>query len=192
MMRRSKLVFVTGLSISRVILSVLFAAVLLLSTMTRTTTLSVCLVILLLAEATDFLDGYFARRFRVTTEWGAMLDPLTDSMTRLIVYWSAAAADLVLGVVPLVMALRDILVAYCRIVMTRFGTTVAARPSGKIKAVVQALGSIAALLGPLYWPITGKWTLHAISWLVIVVTIASAGEYVVGAVVASNGRVEKH
>jgi CDP-diacylglycerol--glycerol-3-phosphate 3-phosphatidyltransferase len=35
-------------------------------------------VIILLAMLTDFLDGYLARRWKMTSQVGAFLDPLTD------------------------------------------------------------------------------------------------------------------
>jgi CDP-diacylglycerol--glycerol-3-phosphate 3-phosphatidyltransferase len=47
----------------------------------------------LLGILSDFLDGYFARRFQVESEWGAFLDPIADKfLTSLILmtflYWS--------------------------------------------------------------------------------------------------------
>jgi phosphatidylglycerophosphate synthase len=80
------------------------------------------------------------------------------------------------------MALRDITVAYCRITLSRFGKTVSAKRSGKIKAVFQGVGAIVIILGPLYWPYTGKWTLHLLSWLIISVTLFSIIEYAAGAI----------
>jgi hypothetical protein len=50
-----------------------------------------CLALLILIEASDLLDGVFARRYDLVSEYGAMLDPYADSITRLIVYWSMAA-----------------------------------------------------------------------------------------------------
>ena len=67
--------------------------------------------------------------------WGAALDPYMDSFSRLIVYWTLACAGLVTPLVPLVMALRDVTVAYCRIFLARAGHTVAANWSGKIDSV---------------------------------------------------------
>lgn len=37
-------------------------------------------VIVLLAMATDFLDGYLARRWKMTSQVGAVLDPVTDKL----------------------------------------------------------------------------------------------------------------
>lgn len=133
-------------------------------------------------EITDLLDGHFARKYRIVTEWGAMLDPYADSVSRLITYWGLAMANLVIPFVPLSMALRDITVAYCRITLSRFGKTVSAKRSGKIKAVFQGVGAILIIFGPLYWPYTGRWTLYLLSWLIIGVTLFSIVEYAAGAI----------
>jgi CDP-diacylglycerol---glycerol-3-phosphate 3-phosphatidyltransferase len=139
-------------------------------------------------ELSDLLDGMIARRYGFVTEWGAMLDPFSDSISRLLIYWGLSMAGLALPLVPLTMALRDITVAYCRITMSRFGKTVSAKRSGKIKAIVQGVGAVIIILGPLYWPYTGKWIIPVLSWIVIAVTAFSVIEYVAGAVAAARER----
>jgi CDP-diacylglycerol--glycerol-3-phosphate 3-phosphatidyltransferase len=143
-----------------------------------------CLALLILIEASDLLDGVLARRYDLVSEYGAMLDPYADSITRLIVYWSMAAHDLVLFLVPLAMALRDITVAYSRISLAKKNRTVSAKRSGKIKAMFQAIGAFLALLGPFYWDAVGSWSFHALSWVLITVTLLSAVEYVRAALLA--------
>ena len=141
--------------------------------------LGTCVVLLILIELTDLFDGRCARRFGVVTEWGAMLDPYADSVTRITVYWTLAVAGLALPLVPLVMACRDLTVAYCRVILAQHGKSVSAKWSGKIKACFQGVGGIVLLLGPLYWPFrfTGPWIMTAGSWLIVAVTFASLIEY---------------
>jgi len=143
------------------------------------------LFLLAAMELTDLLDGFLARRFGVVTEWGAALDPYMDSFSRLIVYWTLACVGLTLPLVPLVMALRDVTVAYCRIFLARAGHTVAANWSGKIKAGVQAVTAMVIVGEPVYRPLLGSWLISLGAWVVIVITLASAIEYVKQAVVVS-------
>jgi len=77
-------------------------------------------------------------------------------------------------------------VAYSRITMARHGRSVAARWSGKVKAVVQGLCAFLLVAGPLYEGWTGIWPRQALSWTVAVVTAASAVEYVRGALEAAR------
>ncbi len=161
----------------RIPLAVIFAAVLLTRSELTLGVLVACSVLLAISEVTDFLDGFLARRLGVVSETGAMLDPYSDSASRLIVYWTLASAGLALAVVPLVMALRDVTVAYCRITWVRQGKSVSAKWSGKIKAVVQGFAAFALLWSPAYRATTGAWAVTAISWLVIAVTVYSALDY---------------
>ncbi len=173
------------LTLSRFFLAIGFAFLLPAARETRSI-FWLCLGILAVAELTDLVDGVIARRFGLVSELGAMLDAYVDSLTRLTVYWALARSGLVLGFVPLVMALRDVSVAYCRIVLARHGRSVSAHLSGKIKAQTQVTGAFLALIGPLYWGSTGTWTVPAISWIVIVFTVGSLVEYAVAALKASR------
>ncbi len=150
-------------------------------TQARPTWLYGCLALLLLQELSDLLDGHLARRFGVVSEWGQMFDPFADSVSRLIVYWSLASVGLASAILPLVMALRDIIVAYSRLVSQLRGGSVSARVSGKIKAWVQGLGAIFLLLTPIHALWTGVDAPIIVSWVVLLVTAGSAVEYVVGA-----------
>lgn len=145
-----------------------------------------CLALLLLQEVSDLLDGLLARRLEVVSEWGQLFDPFADSVSRLIVYWSLAAAGLTFAVLPLIMALRDVTVAYSRLVASAHGGSVSARWSGKVKAVVQGLGAAFLLLAPLHLPWTGPGSPAVVSWIVLLVTAGSAVDYVYRSITAAT------
>lgn len=136
-----------------------------------------CMVLLGLAELTDAMDGWLARRWSLTSEFGATLDPYSDSIARLIVYWGFACSGLANPIVPLVMALRDVSVAYCRIDWIRKGKSAGAQLSGKIKAVVQAIAAFVFILNAAN---NSEWrtlVVQITSWTVILVTAASGCDY---------------
>ncbi|MFH0965030.1 MAG: CDP-alcohol phosphatidyltransferase family protein, partial [Planctomycetota bacterium] len=110
---------VLALTVARVPLAGAFCVVFLLFPGPESPAALVCLGLLLLLELNDLLDGTLDRRWRVVSETGAMLDPYADSVSRLIVFWTLARRGLALPAVPLVMALRDVTVAYCRIALVR-------------------------------------------------------------------------
>jgi len=176
-------ILIQSVTLARIPLAIIFSIVM------HTSEFSVSTLIwsaglLLLIEATDLLDGIFARRHSLVSEYGAMLDPFADSLSRLIIYWTLSAQGLVLFLVPLCMALRDITVAYARILLAKKNQSVSARSSGKIKATVQAVGSFLLLFGPIYWNLTGEWPIIVLSVIIITVTLLSAVEYVRDAVLA--------
>lgn len=176
---------IQSITLFRILLSIIFAVILLTCSHSKTSLL-LCFSILLLIEATDLLDGPIARQYNLSSEYGATLDPYADSVSRIIVYSSMALSGLVLLLLPLCMALRDITVAYSRIILAQKGFSVSAKKSGKIKATFQAVGAMLALGGPLYWAYIGKWSFYFLSWTLIVVTLLSAVEYVSAAVKTFN------
>lgn len=168
---------IQSITLVRIPLSVIFF-VILTGYKESTAALLVALVLLLLIETTDAVDGHIARHFNLASEYGATLDPYADSISRLIVFSALASQNLVLLLVPLIMALRDITVAYARILLAKMNRSVSARISGKIKAIVQAVGSFFAILGPYYWDRVGVWSFYVVSWIIISVTFLSSIEYV--------------
>lgn len=175
--------FVQAITVVRIPLGAVFATLLLTAptgplTPTR---LWIAASVLLVAELTDLVDGWLARRWKVVTEWGAMLDPYADSMARLVVYWGLACSGLTWAVVPLVMALRDVTVSYCRVIWSKQGSSVSAQWSGKVKAVVQGVAAFFLLLAP----IAGPWwgdpqgvsTRTVASCCVIAITLFSGYDY---------------
>lgn len=178
--RQRRMVLVLSLTLARVPLALGFAA-LYAAAGPSAVRILVGLLLLGLMELSDVFDGLAARRLGVVSEWGAMLDPYADSVSRLIVFWSLAHAGYVLWITVLVMALRDVTVSYCRVTLTRHGRTVRAKRSGKIKAIVQAVAGLIIVLGPAFERWTGAWIYPALSWLVALVTAASAVEYVTAA-----------
>lgn len=187
---RGRFLLVQGVTLVRVPLAVVFTVWLMLSDRSAFHLIGAG-VVLLLGEITDFLDGWLARRLGVVSEWGAMLDPYADSVARLIAYWGLAQAGLADALAPLVMAVRDVTVAYCRIVLTRRGLSVSAKWSGKIKAWVQGAGAFVLLFAPFYPSDTGRWAVPVASWVVIVATAASSLEYIAAAVRAAKSSVAR-
>jgi len=183
--RKSGYLLLQLMTLGRIPIAALFLIVLIYG-QDNTSNLILNLILLLIIEFTDLFDGKIARRSGLVSEWGATLDPFADSVSRLIVYWALATKGLVIFLVPLIMALRDITVAYSRIVLAQNNRTVSAKKSGKLKATVQAIGAYLALFGPYYWEYTGRWSFYALSWIIITVTLLSAIAYVKDALSSSR------
>ncbi len=169
-------IFIQLLTVSRIPIAIIFTYILTSQEHTVGILLS-CALLLLSCEFSDLFDGILARRYGLTSEFGAMLDPYADSITRLILYWGLAASSLTFLILPLVMAFRDITVVYCRLVMVKGNVTAGARWSGKIKAGVQATGAFLLLLGPLLGGWFDNRIVAIVSWVIIIVTLSSILEY---------------
>ncbi|MFP4215478.1 MAG: CDP-alcohol phosphatidyltransferase family protein [Phycisphaerae bacterium] len=145
------------------------------------------IVVAIVGEITDTLDGQLARRTGNVTELGGLLDPLMDSLSRLIMFFALALVGWITIAVPLVMGFRDIVVSYTRIIQARTGGKTSARWSGKIKAVVQAV--VAPVVVACVWvggafpafATAAIWAIHSLSGLLIAVTLWSMLDYIRGA-----------
>lgn len=177
MQRAKRKLFIFVLTLVRIPLAITFAIILNYNDFDVGVTL-ILFGILSLVELTDILDGILARRFSIVSELGATLDPYADSISRLIIYSGFAFKGIVFPILPLVMAIRDITVAYSRIILAANGHTVSAKWSGKKKALFQAIGGFILVLLPLYPKEASSIVTNVVSWVLIIVTTASSIEYI--------------
>lgn len=142
------------------------------------------LILLVICELSDVFDGFFARRQKQVTELGKILDPMADSIVRVSVFLSFTQGIIKLPLLlVLVFVVRDSVISTLRTLCALRGVALAARVSGKVKAVLQAIAIFAILL------LMIPYTLHYISldcirslsfWIVFVTaiyTVASGVEY---------------
>ena len=66
---------------------------------------------LVVASATDYLDGFFARKLNQTTRLGALLDPAADRLYILATLIGLAVTNHIPGWLPFVIIARDVLLA---------------------------------------------------------------------------------
>lgn len=99
-------------------------------------------VLLLALELSDLLDGYLARRFDQVTDLGKVLDPMADSIARISIFLAFTRPPISLPLLVVFLFIyRDAVISTLRTVCALRGVALAARPSGKIKAVVQAMSA---------------------------------------------------
>ncbi|MBN2328121.1 MAG: CDP-diacylglycerol--glycerol-3-phosphate 3-phosphatidyltransferase [Candidatus Omnitrophica bacterium] len=102
--------------------------------------------IVILSELTDLFDGYMARKHGQVTDLGKILDPMADSIYRDTIFLCLAVERQVSLFLVLPILYRDSIISTLRTVCAYRGIVVAARWSGKVKAVLQANVIIIILL----------------------------------------------
>lgn len=133
----------------------------------------------LLAGATDFLDGFLARRTSQVSRFGKFLDPLAD---KLLV--SAALIMLIpLGRAPAWMAFlivgRELTVTGLRGLAAAEGIILAADRWGKTKTALQMLALIALILHYPFLSINFQRLGLILLWLALITTLVSGVGYFV-------------
>lgn len=126
--------------------------------------------VFLLASATDYLDGWLARRRREVTTLGILLDPIADKLLT-----SAAFISLVqIGVAPAWMVWiivgREFAVDGLRMIASAQGIAIEASVWGKYKTVSQVVAIVLLILGYQY---LGKWNVAGDIALMIVIALAT-------------------
>lgn len=139
-------------------------------------------IVFIIAASTDWVDGYWARRFNQITKLGRILDPFVDkiiitaSMIALVgVPGSGVAAWMVTVIVG-----RELLVTSLRGMVEGAGGDFSARWLGKWKFLFQCIAVVACLIlvsqaTPPAWLF---WTSRIALWLAVITTIASGVDYV--------------
>ena len=96
--------------------------------------------LLILAEFTDFLDGYIARKNNLVTDLGKLLDPVADksfSLTAMILLVVDGIVPNPYGVIILVIfLLRDFVVSGLRQIAASKNIVIQADKWGKIKSII--------------------------------------------------------
>jgi CDP-diacylglycerol---glycerol-3-phosphate 3-phosphatidyltransferase len=107
----------------------------------------VLILVVALSELSDLIDGFIARKMNQVTDLGKLIDPMADSIFRLSVFLSftIGVVDLPLMMV-LILFYRDSFISTLRTICALRGVALAARLSGKIKAVLQAVVVLLILL----------------------------------------------
>ena len=141
------------------------------------------LAIVILSEMTDLFDGYMARKRGQVTDLGKILDPMADSIYRDTIFLCFAVERQVSLFLVLPILYRDSIISTLRTVCAYRGIVLAARWSGKIKAVLQANIIIVILvlrIFALYYPTLDQ-SLYTISnilmGLACAFTLFSAFDY---------------
>jgi CDP-diacylglycerol---glycerol-3-phosphate 3-phosphatidyltransferase len=145
-------------------------------------------VVFVIAASTDWIDGYWARRFGQTTQVGRIFDPFVDKIIicGVFIFLAAEADSGIAAWMAVVVVAREMLVTALRGFIEQHGGDFSAKMSGKLKMVFQCIAAGASLLVLSHstaaappW-MTG--TLVVFVWLAILSTIYSGLEYVIAAV----------
>jgi len=132
-------------------------------------------MILLAAAATDWADGYYARRRREVTTLGILLDPIADKLLISAAFISLVEMHLVQGWMVVIIIGREIVVLGLRNIASAEGFTIPASALGKTKMVLQVIAVCAVILAATHE------VLHPVGvlllWLVVGSAVISAYQY---------------
>ena len=174
------------LTVSRLVLTVLFVAMLNCSWGYART---VAFIIFIIAGITDFVDGEIARRYGIVTNFGKLMDPLVDK-----IMMAAAFISLVpIGAIPAwaatTVVAREFLITGLRLMASARGQVLQAEGLGKHKTAWQII-TVIFFLGLLaaeelrygnrnsgWWPPAWNDVGPVLVWVTVALTVYSGLRY---------------
>jgi CDP-diacylglycerol--glycerol-3-phosphate 3-phosphatidyltransferase len=162
----------------------------------------IAMVLFIIAAGTDWLDGYFARKYGQVTRLGRILDPFADKVIIcgtfiFLAAEPAMAQDQWCGVkawMVVVIVGRELLVTALRSFMEEQGSDFSAKMAGKLKMVFQCVAAASGLLylshtDPGRWgadyatvPDWIRWLLAGSVWSAVALTVYSGVGYILAAI----------
>jgi cardiolipin synthase len=136
------------------------------------------------ASATDWLDGYLARRLHQMSALGRMMDPVADKMLVASVLVALSASGELTGwdVVPtLIIIARELLVSGLREALASYTVALPVTFLAKIKTTVQLVALILLIGAPVTMPAIVDLGLAAL-WLAAALTLVTGLQYLAAGV----------
>jgi len=164
------------------------------------------MIVFIVAASTDWIDGWWARKYGQVTKLGRIFDPFVDKILICGTFIFLAAKWPESGIAPWVAVVvmgREMLVTAIRSEIEGRGGDFSAKMMGKLKMVFQCVAAVASLL--MLWhgqhlvigpaeantpPAWLYWMLHISVWLAVISTVYSGLEYVWAAarILSGQGR----
>lgn len=97
-------------------------------------------VLFIIASLTDFIDGYIARKYKMETDLGKMLDAIADKILVNSILIILATSGFIHPIIPVVIVSRDTIVDIIKMIAGSKGNVVSAIKTGKIKTIFMMVG----------------------------------------------------
>ncbi len=104
-------------------------------------------IVFVIASATDWLDGYLARKLNLVTDLGKFLDPIADKVlvcSALVLIVTIVTANpifqLLIIIATLIILARELIITCFRTIAVQKNVVIAADKIGKVKTTTQLIG----------------------------------------------------
>lgn len=131
----------------------------------------------IIASITDFLDGYVARKYNIVTDFGKMVDAISDKMLTNSLLVILASAGMISTVVAVIIIVRDFAVDSMKMIVGNKGHAVAAIFTAKCKTASLMVGLAFALFYNLPFELIGVRVSDVLLIISSIFALVSAFQY---------------
>ncbi|OZM58638.1 CDP-diacylglycerol--glycerol-3-phosphate 3-phosphatidyltransferase [Lottiidibacillus patelloidae] len=136
-------------------------------------------LIFIFASATDWVDGYLARKLGQVTTLGKFLDPLADKLLVTAAFISLVELQLAPAWMVIVILSREFAVTGLRVIAAIDGAVIAASNIAKWKTTLQIIAISALILHNIPFGLISIPFAEITLWLAVIITIVSGVDYFV-------------
>jgi CDP-diacylglycerol---glycerol-3-phosphate 3-phosphatidyltransferase len=104
------------------------------------------LALFIVCSVTDYADGYIARKYKLITDFGKLMDPLVDKIMTMAAFICLVSLGSIPAWAVIVIVSREFLITGLRLVAVSRGKVLPAERLGKIKTVLQIATILYCLL----------------------------------------------
>lgn len=146
------------------------------------------IIVFIIAASTDWVDGYWARKYGQVTKVGRVFDPFVDKIIicGAFILLAAEPNSGIAAWMAVVVVGREMLVTALRGFIEQSGGDFSAKMAGKLKMVFQCVAVVCSLLalmrGGANLPAWLAWSLVVSVWLAVLSTVYSGVGYIIAAV----------
>ena len=134
-------------------------------------------VIFLVASLTDFIDGNIARKKKLVTDFGKVMDAIADKVLVNGVLVVLACNGLISKVIPVIIITRDIFVDSIKMVAGSKGKAVGASMLGKLKTICMMSGLTLTFFYNIPFELIGLDVANGLLYIACVLSIISWVQY---------------
>ncbi len=140
-------------------------------------------VVFIIAASTDWVDGYWARKYGQVTKLGRVFDPFVDKIIicGTFILLAAEPRSGIQAWMAVIVVGREMLVTTLRSFIEQSGGDFSAQMAGKLKMVFQCVAAVASLIVLMQTPPAPawmEWTLVISVWVAVISTVYSGVGYV--------------
>lgn len=134
-------------------------------------------VLFIIASLTDFFDGYVARKYNMVTDFGKMVDAISDKMLTNSLLVILASTGMISAVIAVIFIVRDIAVDTIKMIIGNKGKAVAAIKIAKWKTATLMLGLTFTLFYNLPFELIGVRVSDVLLIISTILSVISAFQY---------------
>lgn len=134
-------------------------------------------VLFIVAALTDFLDGYVARKYNMVTDFGKMVDAISDKMLTNSLLVILACYGMISPVLAVIFIVRDIAVDSMKMIVGNKGQVVAAIKTAKWKTATLMVGLALTLFYNLPFELIGIRVSDVLLIISAILSLISAFKY---------------